>query len=220
MSLSSKVRPKWFSSEETGKHSINIDDTPSFLEFVSKNRFGFFLFGDSARYNLVSRQSESFCTISIDSITDSLKESDAVNIFETLAGNGLAFALAAHVDEYLHRNRYLRTIGLNHFEGWVGRDLSKYLPGVYWLTVVLTNNTSGLPGAAAYITDISNTIQIADGAWLIKAYENADEWAKYAEQIDSWCAEQPSVFSIRRIKQQLDTAENIGVLSRMVSYWK
>lgn len=36
--------------------------------------------------------------------------------------------------EYTRRNRYFVTIGTNHIETWVGRDLRKYISGLYWRT--------------------------------------------------------------------------------------
>lgn len=53
-----------------------------------------------------------------------------------MAGNGLRFFFAADRDEYEHRNRFKAEVGDSLVEAWVGRDLTRYLPGLYWRTML------------------------------------------------------------------------------------
>jgi hypothetical protein len=218
LELTSELRPTSFSSGETGKRG-KIPNAASFREFLVKNSYGYFLFAEKARYNLFLTPHGKFSKVVVDSLEDTLTESDAVIILKNVADCGLAFGFAAHPDEYEHRNRYVRRLGAAQFETWIGRDLSMYLPGVYWLTVFSEEYRSIIPNPPTLLSDTATVTQLNSGHWLVKAFPFPNDWTRYARSLDEWCAQQPSVFSKKRIKAQLDAAPDLATLSQLAGQW-
>lgn len=217
--LPSPLRPNRFSSEEDeGKASGQVSDEAKFRAFVSKNAYGFFLFSERARYNIVLRPKDGFCNLVADPLGDGLVESEVVLILKAVASAGSVFAFAANPEEYHHRNRYVRTLGANQFEAWIGRDLRKYLPGIYWLTVLSKEHSDILVRLTATLA--ATVTQMDSEHWLIKAFENPNDWQQHAARLDEWCGKQPEFFSKQRVESQLDEAPDLGALSELASQWR
>jgi hypothetical protein len=217
--LPAHLRPSHFTADEqSGKAKGRIGDEAKFKKFVAANECGFFLLSDRARYNINLRPKNGFCRIEIDSIADELSEGDAVAILRAVARAGAVFAFAADQAEYNHRNRYVRTLGSNQFEAWIGRDLSRYLPGFYWLTVLSKQHSDVLSKLSDSLA--STVTELDSDHWLIKAFENQNDWKRHASRLDEWIAREPEVFSKSRVVAQLDAAPDIGALSELAGAWR
>jgi hypothetical protein len=218
-SLPSQLRPSRFSSEEDESEAKGqVSDVAQFSTFAAKNAYGFFLFSERARYNIVLRPKDGFCNLVADPLGDDLAESEAVLILKAVASAGSVFAFAANPEEYHHRNRYVRTLGANQFEAWIGRDLRKYLPGIYWLTVLSKAHSEAVARLTATLA--ATVTQMDSEHWLIKAFENPNNWQQHAARLDEWCGKQPDFFSKQRVESQLDEAPNLGALSELVGQWR
>jgi hypothetical protein len=212
--LPTLIRPNFFSADEISrKTKATITDEPKFKAFVAKNEHGFFLFGERARYNIGLRPKNGFSYIAVDDFKGELSESDAVAILKVLASAGSAFAFAASLDEYHHRNRYVRTLGANQFEAWIGRDLRKYIPGIYWLTVLPKEHANTLATLSNIVGAMVTEIDAQHV--LVRAFEYPSEWQQHAARIDEWLAKQPSFFSKQRILHRLDASAHIAALSEV-----
>lgn len=218
--LPSDIKPVRFSVEE-GDETANgrVDDKPKFKAFIAKNEYGFFLFAERARYNVFLRSKGGFSSIVVDDdLGGRLTESDAVVILNALASAGSDFSFAASSDEYHHRNRYFRKLGANQFEAWIGRDLRKYLPGIYWLTALSKEHYDALSEMGGVPT--TTVTQLDPEHWLIKAFDNPASWQQHADRLDNWLATQPGFFSKRRIQAQLDAVSDMAALSELVGEWR
>jgi hypothetical protein len=219
MAAPSGFRPISFSSEED-KIEGAVSDAVKFREFIANNRSGFFLIAEQARYNFTSRAKNVFSRLTVDLLTEEATERDAIAILMTLAGNGLVFAFAASLDEYHHRNKYFRTMGINHIEGWVGRDLQKCIPGIYWLTIMSDECFQLLTQSPASISGETKVSSFGKRHWLIRTFENMNDWKVNFREVDTWCSGQPNVFSLERIRPQLDAADNFMKLSALLAQWR
>ena len=213
------LRPDRFSvCEEPGTSAGKMENKLKFDVFVKKNRCGFFLFSEKIRYNINTFHSSDFRGIDVDVIHGSLNESEITAILCVLLQSGAHFVFAAEYDEYCHRNKYIRRFDGMQVESWVGRDLRKYLPGIYWMTALPKEHANCLPSLVS-ATGAAVT-QIDSGHWLVKAYDNPANWLQYAPQIDEWLSQQPTFFSKRRILSQLDAAPNYMALSEITAEWR
>lgn len=214
--LPSRIRAERYSADEdSGKAEGKLADESKFNAFVAKNEYGFFLFAERTRYNILLRPKDGFSNVIVDALGDGFSEADAVVVLETLARAGSTFAFAASADEYHHRNRYVRTLGTNQFEAWVGRDLRKYLPGIYWLTMISKDHADVLTAATNALGAV--VTQIDAEHWLVKAFDSPNEWQQNAARLDGWLTKQPKFFSKNRVVAQLDAAQNIGILSEIAA---
>ena len=218
-SLPSRIRPHRFSAgEDSEKATGKIVDESKFKAFVAKNEYGFFLFGERTRYNVVLRPKDGFSNVVVDDLDGGLTESDAIAVLNVLVNAGAAFAFAASPDEYHHRNRYVRTLGANQFEAWIGRDLRKYIPGIYWLTVLSNEHANTL---ATLSNNLGATVAQIDAQHvLVRAFGSPNEWQRHAGRIDEWLSKQLSFFSKQRVLHQLEGAPNIGALSEIAGEWR
>lgn len=214
--LASRICPDRYSADEDSEKATGkLADEAKFNAFVSKNEYGFFLFAERARYNIVLRPKDGFSNVVVDALGERFSEADAAAVVKTLASAGSAFAFAASEDEYHHRNRYVRTLGANQFEAWIGRDLRKYLPGIYWLTILSKDHTDVLTAATNTLGAV--VTQIDAEHWLVKAFDSPNEWQRNAARLDEWLTRQPAFFSKNRVLAQLDAAPNIGTLSEVAA---
>lgn len=218
--LPSDLIPLRFSAEE-GDELANgrVDDKHKFKAFTAKNEYGFFLFAERARYNVLLHSKRGFSSIVVDDdLRGRLTESDALLILNALASAGSDFVFAASSDEYHHRNRYSRRLGANQFEAWIGRDLQKYLPGLYWLTVLSKKHYDALPEVRN--VPATTVTQLGPEHCLIKAFDDPGDWRQHADRLDKWLATQPEFFSKRRIQALLDDISDIAALSELVGEWR
>jgi hypothetical protein len=131
--LPTPLRPFYFSHEEKISSNLDIiDDCKRFSEFLKKAKSGFFLLGSSVTYSLRVSQGkplicECFIDVEIESVTQLLKH---------MAIPQLIFGFACDPGEREARNRVKVKLGENLIESWVGRNVHKYLPGFYWLTLL------------------------------------------------------------------------------------
>ena len=55
---------------------------------------------------------------------------------QALTYHGLAFGFVAEWEEYLHRNQHIYPLLHGKVQSWVGRDFTRYLPGLHWTTAL------------------------------------------------------------------------------------
>jgi hypothetical protein len=218
-SLPEGLRPIRYSSDESNsKGEGAIGDEEKFRKFMDRNKYGFFLFSPALKINVNLRPKNGFCNVHIETVHDSLSEHDIVILMKALANSEAVFAMACATEEYHYRNLYRREVGSSSFEAWVGRDLSRYLPGLYWLTVLSRRHASLVPRIRAALA--VEVVPIGSGHWLVKLFGKPETWPEHAPRIDDWLCSNPDVFCKRRAEQQLDAAPNIAALSLVAQEWR
>jgi len=216
--LPAHLRPHRYSANETDERTAkDLNDAERFGAFCAANPYGYFLFADRIHFNIDSAPKHGFCSIVIEPDDDLLYEADAVELLKLMTACDTSFALAACPDEYEHRNRYVKILGANQIEAWVGRDLRKYLPGVYWLTAF---SKAHRKIAENFISTFAATyVETDSGYYLVKAYTAAEEWRNHATRIDEWIANEPSIFSKQRILARLDSSRDFVTLNDRLAEW-
>lgn len=107
----------------------------------------------------------------------------------------IEFGYACHSDERLHRNRIIQKKEYGTLESWVGRDYNKYLPGLYWITLIPNCLIKKFGIDVDEIRDLADKFEIkSNGNIFARFYDDPDQWQARAEAIDSWCARTPGCF--------------------------
>ena len=130
-------RPVYFNCDEKLKakdKKNKTNDAEKFILFRSFDPGGFLLHAKECIYN-ISIRDKGYSTLNIFP-SGSLSTNWIETFFETIAVANPMFGYAAAGSEYKHRNRIFVTQGKNHIESWVGRDLNKYIPGLYYYTLL------------------------------------------------------------------------------------
>jgi hypothetical protein len=128
------------------------------------------------------------------------------------------FGFACLPEEREAKNRVVIQQGVNKVESWVGRDVNKYIPGFYWLTM-LTNELllkHGLQVEAIRAQALE--AWEVNGNYLFCFYEDPGDWNKSVatQQLYSF----PGVFNIEKAKKELSSKANFLELDAALRQWK
>ena len=133
------------------------------------------------------------------------------------------FGYACTWEELVHRNRVVAEVhigtSVGKAESWVGRDTSRYVPGLYWTTMLSDALAArhGVPlaeiGKAA--PDHSRPTR---GQHLFRFHDLPEDWTERRQALDDLCASLPGVFSIAEVKPAIagvtDHQEHFSILRR------
>src|SRR5215831_1788469 len=133
LSLPVALRPTHFSDEEgVATKRVPITETKHFEAFVEENRtIGFFLFAPGILYDISFKRQRLICGAEING-----SPAIAKDLLVHMAAAHPIFAFACAPEERKRRNRIVMKQGINTIESWLGRDTEKYIPGLYWLTML------------------------------------------------------------------------------------
>jgi hypothetical protein len=238
--LPAHLRPKYFSEEEALKSKKDeIANKKRFEKFIVRNPAGFFLFADDCSYNLFVHE-RGYSKLFIDVQNDDLY-SDVPLFFEAVVSVAPIFGFAGEnkvreleadgsyvithekvTNEHDHRNKYFVTIGMNHIESGIGNDLDKYIPGVYWYTLLsdelLSKHGVDLTSLSA---EAISTEMLGDGSfYLLKFYENPKDWRKNAERLDNLCEHTDGVFSRSSVESAVSGVSNYLEYDNIIADWQ
>jgi len=238
--LPTHLQPKYFSEEETLKSKKDeVADKKRFEKFIARNPAGFFLFADGCLYDLSIHErgySKIFCDVQNEEFYSYIPL-----LFQTLASATLIFGFAGENQERVpnadgsyvitheevrsehdHRNTHFITIGMNHIESGVGHDLDKYIPGVYWYTLLsdelLNKHHVDLASLSA---EAISTETLGDGSLhLLKFYESPGEWKQHAERLDNLCERTDGIFSRRSVESAVSGVSSYLEYNDIIADWR
>jgi hypothetical protein len=211
------LRPAHFSHEEQVDNDADqIRDRRRFAAFLAESQSGFFLLAPHLSYSIrIATRRTLICDCFLE-----VEPTLAKQFLIHMATAQPIFGYACAMEEREHRNRVTTTQGINTIESWVGRDLQKYIPGLYWLTLLSSAlmEKHGMP--LSKVVEIAlEHIQVADGQHLLRFYDRPDEW-KAASHVKGLIASIPGVFNVEKVKTELATAETFLDLHAVVRMWK
>lgn len=150
--------------------------------------------------------------------------SSEVRVIEKLVADmaelEISFGYACASGEREHRNKISRKMDYGVHEAWVGRDRSKYMPGVYWMTIlpVVMQQSLGVPVDA--LREIALDLSLLSNRnWLVKLYDAPDHWRLEASRIDVWCAHTSGLFHKALADKELGGARNFIEASSALTRW-
>lgn len=219
--LPEAIHPIYFSDSESMTSANNtISDTKRFGQFKGKNSEGFFLLGNSCLYD-IKVYSEGYSKIYVD-LPEELQDY-VLPFFEVIAQSNIEFGYAADGNEIKHRNRYYKTIGVNNIEDWVGRDISKYVPGLYCYTLLsqqlIEKHSVDLPllvSSASSYYEFGNDGRLH----LLRFYEDTKAWRSESEKLDELCYRNQGVFSIKLVAEVVDGIDNLLEYDDVIFDWR
>jgi hypothetical protein len=198
-SLPIGLKPVYFASEEkdVGGRASLIEDQKKFSAFIKTNKAGFFLRGPGLTYSISLAGSKPI-------ICDCFLEVEPVmmpKFFVGMAKANPVFGFACALEEREWRNRIIVKIGINTIETWVGRDTKKYIPGLYWLTLIPDRLAKLHNISTAEICKAARENTILDGnQFLFQFYQNPKDWLADKSKMGILCASTPGIFSVEKIR--------------------
>ena len=197
-----------------------VSDKNGFAMFVDQNPTGFMLFTQKLRFNFVRRVDSEYFMITVDAGKRDLSELLALSVITAFCSVNLAFAFVSEELEYYHRNRVSQKFGGSHMEAWVGRELTKYLPGLYWITIVSLKECKKRAWSFSDLPENCERLNVSEDYLAMKFYGRANEWLRTCEMIDNYCFTHECFFQKKRVLVELDSATDSEKFCQIVRKWK
>jgi hypothetical protein len=239
--LPALIRPIYFAEDEGKIIAANVlTDETRFEKFRKKNPTGFFLYADDKTFFDISARRVGYAEVTL-YLAEGLPDELATAFFKCLIGCKPVFGFACEYQEpvpdangsyvvsngdaegeYYHRNRHYITIGKNHVESWIGRNLEKYIPGVYWYTLLsdglLTKHGVKL---ADLVAESMATEILGDGSLhLLKFFASPEDWKENADRLDNLCERVEGVFSRRSVEKAVAGITNYLEYDEAIAQWR
>lgn len=200
-SLPQDIGPDYFCvNEGSFKRTDRIVDTERFHLFLQNNQIGFFLYSENGFCFDVASNGDSFSSVAI--YSDALTSAESyLSIMRHLSQNKPIFGYLCDEKEYEHRNRHFITIGGDQIESWIGRDLSRSVPGLYWMTLVSDSFLAlhSVPLERLAVEAQSSEV-LGDGSVrLLKFFDRPESWIEHSQRLDDACANVDGIFSRRKV---------------------
>jgi hypothetical protein len=217
--LPAPLRPVHFSHEEKPTSDADrIDDCRQFATFVAKSKSGFFLLGPGLTYSLRRTRGKSLICDCFLEVAPEGAERFLRHMSKALP----IFGFACMPAERERRNRVTTRQGTSKIESWVGRDTQRYVPGLYWLTLLpeALARQHGLSLAAVNAVARQH-LDLGNGQHLFRLYNRPEEWLETSSSaVTDLRASLPGVFNVENIKPQLEAAKNFLDLNVLLREWR
>jgi hypothetical protein len=217
LTLPGALKPAWFSLDESKKVTISVNDGKKLRSAISKAKSGFFLHADKVSYSFLITQASDF-EIGV----SGLDSSQAKALADQLGRANAVFGYVAEWDERLHRNRLTKKASYGLDETWVGRDWRRYVPGVYWLTLVSERllQMHSVPVEPLLAAAKSEIAKLDNGSYIFRFFESANEWRSEAQRLDDLCENVPGFFAISRVRPAFEQAGTFLETAEAIHGWR
>jgi hypothetical protein len=193
-----------------------IGDPDQFLDGVEESDSGFFLKGPGVMYDFIfARNRPTICNCFLE-----VQPHLAKILLIHMAAAQPIFGFACTTDELDEHNRITIKLGINSIESWVGQDTQKYIPGLYWITLLpaVLAEKHGVPLSTLGKVALEH-IRLEGDQHLFRFYERPEDW-RSASNVAELSSSLSGVFNIEKIKPQLRTAKNFFDLDKMLRNWE
>ena len=140
---------------------------------------------------------------------------------ERMAALGPLFGFASAWDEHRHRNELDVRLRVVRIQTFVGKDLSKYIPGVYWLTLLPDALIARHGVQLAKLEEAAlEHVHLGDGQRLFWFHDRPDAWRERTDELDALCAALPGVFNIADLRSRLVGVTEENEFDAVVDPWR
>lgn len=209
--LPGKLRPTHHSMGE-GERRTPIGDVGRFLDSLSGG-LGPFLRGRNAAYMVGTDGEKVSCQLKVEPPL-------AVAFLERMASENPVFGFACAWEELLHRNQVVVKTTVGTSNKFLGRNLAKWVPGLYWLTLLpeALAERHGVP-LAEVEAEALEQMSLGNGQRLFRFYDHPEDWCANSRTLDGLCATLSGVFSIAEARSELEGIDDFWALRPIYQRW-
>lgn len=215
-SLPEHIRPIYFSHGELISSDFDrFIDKKRFSEFLNDSNSGFFLLGECVKYSIrIISGKYIICDCFLD-----VDPHFAIEFLKHMSTAFPYFGFACEPSEREWRNRLVVQQGENSITGWVGRDSIKYLPGIYWLTLISDELAMKHNVSYSILESYAYEHIRLSGQNLFRFYEKPTDWPGNPE-VSKLYNSIPSLFHIEKIRNDAEMAKNFIELNLILRAWR
>jgi hypothetical protein len=215
LSLPPELRP---THQSVGEDEVGmaIDDRNKLIQSLERNESGIYLKNSNVLYDIRRSKNESLICNGYFELSPSIVREFLIY----MASADPIFGFACTPKEKEAKNRVTTKQGVNTIESWVGRDTRKYIPGLYWLTLlpVALAEKHGVP--LSVIEGVALEHMVLDGGQhFFRFYEEPGDW-RSTTAVAELCSSLPGVFDVEKVRPQLAAAKNFLDLNATIRSWK
>lgn len=213
LALPLDIRPTHASEDEEGT-KVPIGDAASLVPFLDDGVLPF-LTGPTAFFDFIGSVGRPMvCRGTADAAPSSVQA-----LLTNVGRLHPLFGFACSTSEHLARNRVAATKSFGAVEAWVGRDWRRYIPGLYWLTLLPDELAQRHGISVLRLTQAAvETTNLYDGASLYRFYEEPNDWKDEGRLGPLLRA--PGIFDVARAQSELDAAEALSDVREVLRTWR
>ncbi|MGA8651787.1 MAG: hypothetical protein WB677_14405 [Xanthobacteraceae bacterium] len=216
LTLPDALRPthKSLGEDEVG---TRVGDARVFLQTFELPSIGVFLRNSIALYDFRKlRNGNLICCSYFDAIPYGAVKEFLIH----MAMAHPIFGFACMAEEREHRNRITTKLGINTIESWVGRDTQKYIPGLYWWTLLPASlaEKHGVP-LSTIIGKALEHIELEGKQHLLRFYEKPEDWQSAAVMSELYRS-LPGVFDVEKLRPKLQGPTTFLELNAIINAWR
>lgn len=201
LNLPQEYLPVWYKLDEVVNSKKMITSEKDFEEFIQRNsEYGFSLYNDNIEYDLKPARDEIWIRIEEEYVTD--------NFLNLLLETKPYWGYFADFNEIVFRNKIVKKIGNNSIETWIGRDIMKYLPGLYWINIISNEAFEKFKLNFDNLSNANSKLTINHKYKLLKLYEKANDWYSSVDLTNIIYDSQERIFDKRFIENKVESVDN------------
>ena len=129
------------------------------------------------------------------------------------------FGFACTQKEREYRNRITTKFGINVMESWVGRNTRRYIPGLYWWTLLPASlvEQHGVP-LSILVQAAQEHIELEGQQHLLRFYKNPEDWrsAAFMAELYHSC---PGIFDVEKLRPKLQGMTKFLEITAILHDW-
>jgi hypothetical protein len=215
LGLPKQLRPTSFTLAED-EPATTIGDVDVFLKNFKMPSIGVYLKSSIVEYDLRRAGPHTFVVdADLGTITD-----DAVRDYLIhMATLHPIFGFACTQEELEYRNRLTTTFGINVMGSWVGRDPRRYIPGLYWWTLLPASLAEQHGVSLSTLVQAAREhIELEGQQHLLRFYSEPEDWRSASFMADLYhsC---PGIFDIEKLRPKLQGKTNFLEITAILHEW-
>jgi hypothetical protein len=187
-----------------------IGNSRAFREYKTEKSGGFFLHARRATYDV-----QPLAGLPVECNGFNIPTSLAWDFLLHMAKAGPDFGYCCADEEERHRNYHETSIS----SGYRGRDIEKYVPGLYWLTLISERllEKHHVPLVALKKIALKH-ITPATGVHLFRFYERPEDWQS-STSIEQLYKSAPGIFDLDKVRPLIRTDVTFAEYMKQLREW-
>jgi len=216
LNLPGILKPTSFTLAED-EPTTAIGNVDVFLKNFKMPSIGIYLENSNVEYDLRRVGAHSFL---VNADLGTIPNDAARDLLTHLASVHPIFGFACTQEERVYRNRMTTTFGINVMESWVGRNTRKYIPGLYWWTLLPASlaEQHGVP-LSVLVRAAQEHIELEGQQHLLRFYKKPEDWRSAASPMAELYHSCPGIFDVEKVRPKLQGKTNFLEITAILREW-
>ena len=194
-----------------------IGDVDVFLKSFEMPTIGVYLQNSTVEYDLRRAGTHTFI---VDADLGTIPDDAVRGFLIHMATLHPIFGFACTQEEREYRNRITTKFGINVMESWVGRDTQRYIPGLYWWTLLPASlaEQHGVP-LSILVEAAQEHIELEGQQHLLRFYKKPEDWRAAASSMAELYHSCPGIFDVEKLRPKLQGVTKFLEITAVLHDW-